>query len=95
MERFDEMFDSFSRVYSKIEGIMADVYQDLQREPDNIDKAILLDRLGSVALEVLDSQMEFVDSYCSFDNKYNLLSSLDDKYKNLSNSLAEDRSKRM
>ena len=63
MEKFDDMYDSLNGVYSEIESIMGSIYDELQVDPTNVDKANYLQGLGSVALKVIAFQQQFVESY--------------------------------
>ena len=91
MEKFDAMYDKLSEIYSELESIMAGIYQGLEVEPENIEKAELLQGLGSIALKVISSQEQLVEDYGSKEFKDTLLSNLDDKRVTLSNALAHDR----
>lgn len=93
MERYDAMYDSLSGVYSELESIMGSVYEELQSDPTNIDKANFLQGLGSVALKVISSQQLLVESYGSKEFKDTLLSNLDAKAIALKDALAQDRNK--
>lgn len=39
MEKFDAIYDNLSGLYSEIESMMGSVYEELQAEPTNVDKA--------------------------------------------------------
>lgn len=93
MENFDSMYDSLNGVYSEIESIMGSIYDELQLDPANVDKANYLQGLGSVALKVIASQQQLVESYGSKENKDVLLSNLDAKATALSEALKQDRNK--
>ena len=93
MEKFDSMYDSLSGVYSEIESIMSSIYDELKVDPTNVDKANFLQGLGSVALKVISSQQQLVESYGSNEYKETLISNLDAKASALSDALAKDRNK--
>ncbi len=93
MEKFGGVYDSLSGIYSELESIMGSVYEELQTDPTNTDKANFLQELGSVASKVIFSQQLLVDSYCSEEFKGALLSNLDEKASVLKNALAQDRKK--
>lgn len=93
MEKFNAMYDNLSGLYSEIESMMGSVYEELQTEPTNVDKANFLQGLGSVALKVISSQQQLVESYCSNDFKDTLLARLDEKSIVLKNALEKDRNK--
>ena len=93
MEKFDAMYDSLNGVYSEIENIMSSVYDELQADPSNVDKANFLQGLGSVALKVISSQQQLVDSYGSKEYRDAIISNLDAKATALSAALEKDRNK--
>lgn len=93
MERFGKTYDGLSGVYSELENIMGSVYEELQLDPANERNANLLQGLGSVALKVLSSQRELVESYGDKDLKDSLLSNIDSKTIALSNALSQDRNR--
>jgi len=93
MENFDNMYDSLNSVYSEIESIMGSIYDELQTDPTNVDKANFLQGLGSVALKVIASQQQLVESYGSKEYKDVLISNLDAKATALSEALKQDRNK--
>lgn len=90
-ENFGMVYDSFSNIYSEIEGIMASLYEELQNDPTNIGKSNLLQGLGSVAKRTLDSQMNFVEAYGESFGKESLLTNLDAKKQGLIDALNMDR----
>lgn len=90
-EKFGMMYDNFSNIYSELEGIMGSLYEELQNEPENVEKANLLQGLGSVAKRTLESQMNFVEAYGEAHIKESLLSNLDAKKQVLVDALAIDR----
>ena len=90
-EKFGMMFDNFSNIYSELEGIMGSLYEELQNEPSNVEKANLLQDLGSVAKRTLESQMNFVEAYGEAYIKESLLNNLDAKKQVLVDALAIDR----
>ena len=93
MEKFDDMYDSLNGVYSEIESIMGSIYDELQSDPTNVDKANFLQGLGSVALKVISSQQQLVESYGSKEYRDVLISNLDAKATALSDALKQDRNK--
>jgi len=93
MEKFDNVYDSLTGVYSAIEYMMGEVYEELQQDPDNMDKSNFLQGLGSVALKVINSQQQLVESYAPIELKETFLSKLDEKQLILSNSLEQDKNR--
>lgn len=93
MEKIDDVYDSLLDIYSELEGIMGSVYEGLQTDPTNTDKAKFLQDLGSVALKIISSQQLLVESYCEEEFRDALLSNLDEKARVLENALAQDRKK--
>ena len=90
-EKFGIVFDNFSNIYSELEGIMGSLYEELQNEPMNMEKANLLQALGSVAKRTLESQINFVEAYGESYIKESLLNNLDAKKQVLVDALAIDR----
>lgn len=66
---------------------------ELQKDPSDVKKAYLIQKLGNVAIKVLSSQIELVESYGDSQIKDNLLNSLDDKVSFLSAELSMDRNR--
>ena len=52
MEKFGNLYDNLSSIYSELEIIMGSLYEELQNDPTNMEKANLLQGLGSVANKV-------------------------------------------
>lgn len=93
MEKFDDMYSSLNGVYSELESIMGSLYDELQVDPTNVDKANILQGLGSVALKVISSQQQLVESYGPKEYQDTLISNLDAKASALSKALKQDRNK--
>ena len=90
-EKFGIVFDNFSNIYSELEGIMGSLYEELQKEPMNMEKANLLQDLGSVAKRTLESQINFVEAYGEAYIKESLFDNLDAKKQFLVDALAIDK----
>lgn len=88
---FDSIDDKLTEIYSDLEGIMEDLYFELQNGPANLKNANRLQEIGKVAIKVLGSKIQLVEKYGDPQFKDNLLNNLDDKVTNLSASLAVDR----
>lgn len=93
MDKFGTMYDNLSSIYSELESIMGNLYEELQIDPTNMEKANLLQGLGSVANRIISSQMEFVESYGDPQYKDNLLINLDNRQSALLDVLAMDRNR--
>ena len=93
MDKFGNLYDNLSSIYSELEDIMGSLYEELQKDPMNMEKANLLQGLGSVANKVISSQMEFVESYGDPQFKDNLLTNLDNRQRALLEALAIDRAR--
>lgn len=93
MEKFDNTYDSLSGVYSELENIMSNIYRELQIDPTNEKNMNLLQGLGSVALKVINSQKELVESYGDKEIKESLLLNLDAKEISLSSALVQNINK--
>ena len=91
MEMFENVYDNYSTIYSELESMMVSIYDELQKDPTNVDKANMLQGLGNVALRVINSQMELVDTYGDRQFKDSLLSNLDNKAMMLSDVLKQGR----
>ena len=93
MEMFESVYDNYSAIYSEIESMMSNIYSELQNDPTNVDKSNMLQGLGSVALKIIHSQMQLVDTYGEIQNKDSILSNLDNKAAVLSSALNQDRNR--
>lgn len=93
MEGFDNMYDSLSVAYSELENIMSSIYGELQMDPANEKNMNLLQGLGSVALNVINSQKGLVESYGDKGIKESLLLNLDAKEETLLSALAQSKNK--
>lgn len=92
-EMFENMYDNYNAIYSQLESMMVSLYDDLQKEPMNVDKSNMLQGLGSIALNVISSQMELVERYCVPQYKDNLLSNLDSRAIGLKDALNENKNR--
>lgn len=90
-EAFGMMYDNFSNVYRELEGIMSSLYDELQNDPTNMEKANFLQSLGSVAKRTLDSQISLVEEYGDASMKEVLLNNLYAKKQELIDALNMDR----
>ena len=90
-ENFGMIYDNFNNIYDELEGIMGSLYEELQNDPANIEKANLLQGLGNVAKRTLISQINFVEVYGESFIKESLLTNLDSKLQVLTGALNIDR----
>lgn len=93
MEMFESVYDNYSAIYSELEGMMGIVYDELQKDPTNVDKSNMFQGLGHIALKVINSQMHLVDNYGESQYKDHLLSNLDNKAMMITEALNEDRNR--
>lgn len=94
MERFDTMYDNLSGIYSELESMMGSIYEELQSDPTNIDKANFLQGLGNVALKILSTQRDLVEEFSDRDVKDILISNIDNKASVLTTALAQSNNRK-
>ena len=85
------MYDKLEDVYTELESIREVLQLELQKDPSDVKKAYLIQRLGNVVIKVLSSKIELVESYDDSQIKDNLLNNLDHKVSLLSAELSMDR----
>ncbi len=89
MENFDHVYDNLTSVYSEIEKIMGEVYEDIQLNHNERD-ILMLQKLGSVALKTLSTQKDLIQRYGDKELSYSLLSNIDSKAMSLSRALDQN-----
>lgn len=83
---FNEVYDQMTQCYLELEKIMGDMYQaNDNKNNENIQM------LGSLAKNMITSQMSFTEGYADSSNKELLMSNLESKYYNLSNELEKEK----
>lgn len=78
-QAFDNIYEGMSYNYGKLEGILSDLYTQLQQDPSNDLARDMFTRLSTVAENMIFSQKELTTHYGdpSFSNA--LLGQLDSK----------------
>ena len=87
MEDFGTLYDMMSANYSNIEGMMGEIYSQIQSDPSNSQLQGILQGLGDVAKGMLQSQISFTESYCKDDVKNLLVENLSNRYDGLEEAL--------
>lgn len=95
MEDFNMVFEKMNMSYRSLEAMMGDIYQQLKTCPENMQLQGLLQQLGDIANNILKSQIQFTETYCSSDIKNVILNRLYEKQTYLLNALAIDKAKVM
>lgn len=93
MENFDFIYDSMSRNYSYLEEIMSTVYQKIQLDPTDESSFELLQGLGEVAKNMIESQKEFTTLYGDSSIKETVIANLDIKKQTLMETLEKSTRK--
>ena len=63
VEKVDIVYYKLENVYTELESIREVLQLELQKDPSDVKKAYLIQRLGKVAIKVLSSQIKLVESY--------------------------------
>ena len=87
MDDFGTIYDKMSANYSVIESIMTTIYSKIQSDPSNNQLLDILQGLGDVAKDMLQSQISFTETYCKDSIKDSLVSNLSDRYDTLQDAL--------
>ena len=87
MDNFGTVYDKMSANYSAIESIMTTIYSKIQSDPSNNQLLDILQGLGDVAKDMLQSQISFTETYCKDSIKDSLVSNLSDRYDTLQDAL--------
>ncbi len=93
MENFDFIYDSMTKNYSDLEQIMGAVYQKIQSDPTDENNIELLQGLGGIAKNMIESQKEFTTNYGDPSIKETIVANLDDKQQALMKALGETTGK--
>lgn len=93
--KFEEVYDSMTDNYSRLETVIADLYQYLQSNPSDEVVRSTIGRLSSIGDRMLSSQRDFTEYYAEQNEKTNLIAHLDSKIESLSKSTEEFKSKSM
>ena len=90
-DNFGFIFDNMTRNYARVETLLENLYQHIQANPSDEAAISFLQELGSVAKEMIHSQIEFTSAYCDKSLRDNLIDKLVDKETALANALEETR----
>lgn len=93
MENFDFIYDSMTKNYSDLEQIMGAIYQKTQSDPTDESNFELLQGLGEVAKNMIESQKEFTTAYGDPSIKETVVANLNDKQQTLMKALGESSRK--
>ena len=78
-KNFENVFSGMAYNYGKLEAIVAELYQHLQKNPDDAMAQDLFTRLSTIAENMVFSQKEFTTFYGDPSIKDNLIENLDSK----------------